>query len=36
MTASENQMVAYQPNGVVKVDVRFDGERCHHINRLQG
>ena len=26
MTASENQIIVYQPNGVMKIDVRFDGE----------
>ena len=26
MSASENQIVVYQPNGVKKIDVRFDGE----------
>ena len=26
MTTSENQIVVYQPNGVMKIDVRFDGE----------
>ena len=23
---AENQIVVYQPNGVMKIDVRFDGE----------
>ena len=26
MGASENQIIVYQPNGVMKIDVRFDGE----------
>ncbi|MBR1588444.1 MAG: hypothetical protein IJ658_08990 [Kiritimatiellae bacterium] len=26
MPAAENQIVVYQPNGVMKIDVRFDGE----------
>ena len=26
MSAGENQIVVYQPNGVMKIDVRFDGE----------
>ena len=26
MNASENQIVVYQPNGVMRIDVRFDGE----------
>jgi len=26
MTASENQIIVYQPDGVMKIDVRFDGE----------
>ena len=26
MNANENQIIVYQPNGVMKIDVRFDGE----------
>lgn len=26
MSANENQIVVYQPEGVMKIDVRFDGE----------
>ena len=26
MESAENQIVVYQPNGVMKIDVRFDGE----------
>ena len=25
-TDTQNQIVVYQPNGVMKIDVRFDGE----------
>lgn len=26
MNANENQIIVYQPNGVMRIDVRFDGE----------
>ena len=26
MGPTENQIIVYQPNGVMKIDVRFDGE----------
>ena len=26
MSANENQIIVYQPNGVMRIDVRFDGE----------
>ena len=26
MEPTENQIIVYQPNGVMKIDVRFDGE----------